>query len=211
MSVLLLLMKKRVLLFSVVGNRVIGGHFRYLPLFFNVVVSMKERVLFILFRAFFRFDELVRKLGVVVMQRFVVGVIQNAIRPRAGRAQAPVVLVPGDLERAAAAAAGAVGFEGSLTALLAEAGRLEARARAPAGVAGEGRVEPVQRPLRAGVERAGRGWRTRVPVRVGLGVGFGAGRGRRRRGRRRARALPRERRRRRRLLHDQLHLRTAGC
>lgn len=123
MSVLLFLMKKRVLLFSVVGYRVIGRHLRYLPLLLDVVVFMKERVLFILFGILSRF-EFARKasvLDVVTAQRLVLGVVRDAVRGRIGRAHAPseyVIVraewapgapVRGPLGGIAAAPAGAVG------------------------------------------------------------------------------------------------------
>lgn len=78
-------MKRRVLLFSVIGNRMIGRHLRYLAFVFNVVVPMKERVLLILFRVLFRFDEFVRETSVFdVVVQFVVGVIEDAVRMGVG-------------------------------------------------------------------------------------------------------------------------------
>lgn len=49
MSVVLFLMKKRVLLFSVAGKGVVGGDLGYFALVLAVVRPTKERVLFIFF------------------------------------------------------------------------------------------------------------------------------------------------------------------
>lgn len=75
MSVVLFLMKKRVLLFSVVGNGMVGGDFGYFPRL--VVGPMKERVLFVLFRIF-RFE---------FVRRFVIGVVQDAVGAGVGTAR----------------------------------------------------------------------------------------------------------------------------